>query len=135
MKAKTLLALFVLLGTVAIAGAVPDQPFLEAARADLQKAKAELQLAMRDKGGHRAKASSLVSSAIGEVNAGIAYARRHSHAVAPDQPHMQAALDALNSARDNLDKANPDKGGHRAKAIEYVRAAIDEVKMGIAAGR
>jgi len=135
MKAKTLFAIFMLLGMVAIAGAVPDQPFMEAARADLQKAKAELQLAMRDKGGHRAKASSLVSSAIGEVNAGIAYARRHSHAVAPDQPHMQAALDALNSARDNLDKANPDKGGHRAKAIEYVRAAIDEVKMGIAAGR
>jgi hypothetical protein len=135
MKAKTLVAIFMLLGMVAIAGAVPDQPYMEAARANLQKAKAELQLAMRDKGGHRAKASSLVSSAIGEVNAGIAYARRHSHAVAPDQPHMQAALDALNSARDNLDKANPDKGGHRAKAIEYVRAAIDEVKMGIEAGR
>jgi len=135
MKAKTLFAIFMLLGMVAIAGAVPDQPYMEAARADLQKAKAELQLAMRDKGGHRAKASSLVSSAIGEVNAGIAYARRHSHAVVPDQPHMQAALDALTSARDNLDKAEPDKGGHRAKAIEYVRAAIDQVQKGIEAGR
>src|SRR5437588_580994 len=135
MRAKTLVALFVLLGTVAIAGAVPDQPYMEASRADLQKAKAELQLAMRDKGGHRAKALSLVNSAIGEVNAGIAYARRHSHAVAPDQPHMQAALDALNSARDILDKANADKGGHRANAIALVRDAIAEVKAGIEAGR
>ncbi len=129
-------SLIVILALVAAAQAtILDQPYMEAARADLQKAKAELQLAMRDKGGHRAKALSLVNRAIGEVNAGIAYARRHSHPVAPDQPHMQAALDALDSARDNFDKANADKGGHRANAIALVRDAIAEVKAGIEAGR
>jgi hypothetical protein len=128
--------LIVVFGLIAVAHATPpDQPFMEAARTDLQRARAELQLATRDKAGHRGKAVNLVSQALAEVNAGIQYARRHNHATAPDQPHMQAALDALQSAQTNLDKANPDKGGHRAKAIDLVKTAIDEVRMGIQAAR
>jgi hypothetical protein len=128
--------LIVVLGLIAVANAVPpDQPFMEAAKADLQKARTQLNLATRDKGGHRGKAVNLVNQAIGQVNAGIQYARRHNHAAVPDQPHMQAALDALRSAQSNLDKANPDKGGHRAKAIDLVKGAIDEVKLGIEAAR
>ena len=144
MKAKTLFALFLLLGTVAIAGAVPDQPFMQAARGNLQNAKAELQRATADKGGHRLNAIGLVNRAITEVNDGIAFDRRHNHASSvtvenlfgsPDQPHMQNALNALENAKDNLNKATADKGGHRAKALDYVRDAIDEVKKGIEAGR
>ena len=128
--------LLVVFALITVAGAAPpDQPFMEAARADLQKAKSELQMATRDKGGHRAKAVDLVNRAIGQVNAGIQYARRHNHAAAPDQPHMQAALDALQSARNNLDKANADKGGHRANAIQLVNDAIAEVRLGIQAAR
>jgi hypothetical protein len=128
--------LLVVFCLIAVAAAVPpDQPLMEAARADLQKAKTELNLAMRDKAGHRAKAVDLVNRAIGQVNAGIQYARRHNHAAAPDQPHMQAALDALQSARSNLDKANADKGGHRANAIQLVNDAIAEVRLGIEAAR
>jgi len=127
--------LTVVLGLIVVANALPpDQPFMEAARTDLQRARAELQLATRDKGGHRGKAVNLVSQAIGQVTAGIDYAKRHNHA-APDQPHMQAALDALRSAQTNLDKATADKGGHRAKAMDLVKQAIDEVKLGIAAAR
>jgi hypothetical protein len=134
-----------LLAVVAIAGAVPDQPFMQAARANLQTAKSELQKAIPDKGGHRVRAIELVNDAIREVNAGIAFDRRHNHARsltvetlffgAPDQPHMQNALTALESARDNLDKATADKGGHRAKALDYIRDAIGEVRKGIDAGR
>ena len=128
--------LIVVLGLITVVNAIPpDQPFMEAARTDLQRARAELQLATRDKAGHRGRAVNLVSQAIGQVNAGIEYAKRHNHAMAPDQPHMQAALDALRSAQSNLDKATPDKGGHRAKAIDMVKAAIDEVKLGIEAAR
>src|SRR6185295_20237643 len=48
--------LTVVLGLIAVAHALPpDQPFMEAARNDLQRARAELQLATRDKGGHRGK--------------------------------------------------------------------------------
>lgn len=144
MKARISLALLILLSIAAIGGTT-DQPFMQSARADLQTAKHELQIATPDKGGHRAKAIALVNDAIAEVNAGIAYARRHNHAVsgnveaifaaASDQPHMQAALTALESARNNLDRAEADKGGHRAKAIDLVKSAIDEVKLGIQAGR
>ena len=145
MKAKSIFAAIMLLGLVAIAGAVPDQPLMQAARTSLQTAKSELQKAMADKGGHRVKALGLVNSAISEVNAGIAYDRRHNHASsltpealfagAPDQPHMQNALNALISAQDSLNRATEDKGGHRVKALGYVSDAIEEVKRGIEAGR
>ena len=143
MKAKTVFAAMLLLGVVAIAGAVPDQPHMQAARSSLNTAKAELQKATPDKGGHRVNAIGLINSAIAEVNAGIAFDRRHNHAstlttvnlFGPDQPHMQNALNALENAKDSLEKATTDKGGHRAKALDYVKDAIKEVKKGIEAGR
>jgi hypothetical protein len=48
-----------------------------------------------------------------------------------DQPHMQAALEHLRMAKGELDKADPDKGGHRAKAIILVNDAINQVEKGI----
>jgi hypothetical protein len=141
MKARTIFAAIVLLGIVAIAGAVPDQPNMQAARGNLVNAKNELQRATADKGGHRANAIGLVNSAIAEVNAGIGFDRRHNHASSItvealfDQPHMQSALNSLESAKDDLNRATADKGGHRAKALDYVKDAISEVKKGIDAGR
>ena len=145
MKAITIFAAVMLLGVVVIAGAVPDQPYMQAALGNLMTAKGELQNATPDKGGHRVKAIGLVNSAIAEVNLGIEYDRRHNHpgsltpdtlfAGAADQPHMQAALSALETAKDNLDRATADKGGHRKNAIGYVKNAISEVKKGIDAGR
>src|SRR6185436_2645266 len=126
MKSKLILAATIILGSFALAGAVPDQPYMQAARADLVTAKRELQRATANKGGHRGKAISLVSQAVAQVNAGIDYDRRHNHASfagAPDQPHMTAALAALESAKNNLERATGDKGGHRAKALDLVREA------------
>jgi hypothetical protein len=48
---------------------------------------------------------------------------------------MENALSALNNAKDNLNRATADKGGHRVKALGYVNDAIGEVKKGIDAGR
>jgi hypothetical protein len=145
MKLKTLFAAVMLLGIVAIAGAVPDQPNMQAARGNLQTARSELQRATADKAGHRVNAINLVNSAIAEVNLGIDYDRRHNHpssvtpetlfAAAPDQPHMENARAALENAKTNLDNATTDKGGHRNKARDYVKNAISEVKKGIEAGR
>jgi len=50
------------------------------------------------------------------------------------QPHMRAALDHLQIARAQLQQAEPDKGGHRVKAIALVEDAIGEVRAGIAVG-
>jgi hypothetical protein len=50
---------------------------------------------------------------------------------AEKQPHMRAALESLHKAKTQLEKAEPDKGGHRVKAIDLVSQAIEEVKMGM----
>lgn len=47
------------------------------------------------------------------------------------QPHMQAALDHLRSARAELEAASSNKGGHRERAMELVDQAISEVQAGI----
>lgn len=47
------------------------------------------------------------------------------------QPHMQDALDALRTARSELNLATHNKGGHRVRALEYVNSAISEVERGM----
>ena len=51
-----------------------------------------------------------------------------------NQPYMQAALQALQNARWNLNHAAHDKGGHRENALNLVEQAIGEVQAGIAVG-
>src|SRR5262245_8882213 len=116
MKLKSAaLGLFFLIVLAGVVSAVPqDQPNMVAARADLNIAKRELMVADHNKGGYRAKAIEYINSAIVEINKGITYARKHNHAqstaleevfssaTAPDQPHMRAALDSLNSAKGKL---------------------------------
>lgn len=48
-----------------------------------------------------------------------------------DQPHMQAALEALQSAKHHLEQAKHDKGGHRVAAIKAIDSAITHVKAGM----
>ena len=48
-----------------------------------------------------------------------------------DQPHMVAAREHLRLAKIELEAADPDKGGHRVKALERVNDAIVEVDRGI----
>ena len=73
-----------------------------------------------------------VSALLPAAVLGLALPRRSEAAAPPvDQPHMQAALDFLRSARSELDKAEADKGGFRARAIDLVNRAIDETKRGV----
>lgn len=53
-------------------------------------------------------------------------------AEAEKQPHMKLALGHLKKAALQLDKASTDKGGHRAKALELTREALEQVNKGIA---
>ena len=52
-----------------------------------------------------------------------------------DQPHMARALQHLRSARAELEKAEHNKGGWRARAIRNVDQAINDTENGIHAGR
>jgi hypothetical protein len=140
MKHKHLiLSMLAMLLVVVSVSATPDQPNMQSAKVNLQNAKAQLIAASPNKGGHRAQAINLVNAALAEVNRGIAFDRRHNHvsvdaARMPDQPHMQAALEYLRSAKSDLEHATSDKGGHRVNAIKLVDQAIDETKKGIEAG-
>lgn len=51
-----------------------------------------------------------------------------------DQPNMRNALDNLREARDDLQAASHNKGGHRLAALKLVNEAIDHVQAGIDAG-
>ena len=47
------------------------------------------------------------------------------------QPHMDAALALLQNARAELNQAEPNKGGHRERAMELIDQAVNEVNAGI----
>jgi len=51
------------------------------------------------------------------------------------QPHMDNALASLQTARNELQVAEANKGGHRVTAMRLIDQAIGEVRAGIAAGR
>ena len=77
MRKKVLIGL----GALAVAGSVGvaaiaqgNQPHMQRAIEDLQAARAELNAADRDKGGHRSAAVGFIDQAIGQVRAGMAYA-------------------------------------------------------------
>ena len=52
-------------------------------------------------------------------------------ASAEPQPAMHEALEHLRAAKARLAHAEHDKGGHRAKAIEFIDAAEREIHAGI----
>lgn len=74
------------------------------------------------------KVSTIVLAAVLGVLGARASIREASAEV---QPHMQAALNLLQMAEQQLAAATDDKGGHRVKAMEHAKQATAEVKKGI----
>ena len=70
---------------------------------------------------------SLIALTLATTLGGAFYAGR----MTADQPHMQSALDSLQNAKTHLEKATADKGGHRNKAMELTKKAINQVEAGI----
>ena len=62
------------------------------------------------------------------VSSGLIFSVRPAGA---DQPHMEAALEALRSAESHLEKATADKGGHRNAALQNTRSAMEHVRKGM----
>lgn len=50
---------------------------------------------------------------------------------AKHEPHMAAALEHLRQAEEELEKATPNKGGHREKAMDLTKQAQSQVEQGI----
>ena len=151
MKIKNLSTMFAaMIIFAALAAPVSaDQPRMQAAKVDLQKAQNSLRKATADKGGHRERALDLIAKAMTAVDNGIEYDRTHftpprrRHdsdfdkdnflpATPPlDQPHMMNARAFLQTAIASLERASEDKGGYRQQALGFARRALDEVNAGI----
>jgi hypothetical protein len=78
------LALALVVGTSTLRA--DRQPHMQNALAALQTARAELQTATHDKGGHRVKALSAVDLAIDHVKRGIAFDNRRAELPKPIAP-------------------------------------------------
>jgi hypothetical protein len=48
-----------------------------------------------------------------------------------DQPHMEAAMQHLQQAQQELERGTSDKGGHRVRAIGLIKQAESEVQSGM----
>jgi len=72
-----------------------------------------------------------ISPVAGGFAAGILVGGALAGIAVADQAHMQSARHHLEQARDELREADKDKGGHREKALDYVRRAMDEVDSGM----
>src|ERR1043166_9396109 len=79
MKTRNLYAVLAAIMLVALFASPisADQPQMQAAKVNLEKAQNALNNASADKGGHRARAMELVGQAINAVNNGIEYDRTH----------------------------------------------------------
>ncbi len=83
-KCSGILALIFLGAFITPSLVAENQPHMRAALDHLQAAKAELEAAERDKGGHRTRAQQLTQQAIAEVKAGISFANQHSQRQSPN---------------------------------------------------
>ncbi len=136
-------------GRPVMAAADNGQPKMQAAMASLQGAKAELEAASPNKGGHRENALGLIQQAMDTVAAGMRWAAEHPNEVgavegpaepepvneavpgAERQPHMANAMVQLREARRQLREAKHDKGGARVQGIAFIDQAMHQIREGI----
>ncbi len=125
------------------------QPKMQAALSALQRAKASIEAATANKGGHRELAIGLIQQSMDAVNQGMQYAAAHPTEVgepegaappepvdevvpgAERQPHMAQGVVELREARRQLREAKHDKGGFRAQALGFIQQAIMQLREGI----
>jgi hypothetical protein len=56
--------------------------------------------------------------------------RAQTAGMARHEPHMSAAMGHLQQAKSELERAAPNKGGHRERAMQLVDQAIQQVQEG-----
>ncbi len=75
----------------------------------------------------RRSAGKLIAAAVAVPAASLL-----SQTAAAAEPNMENALRSLEAAHDWLQRATPNKRGHRERAIRLVEQAINEVRAGMA---
>jgi hypothetical protein len=154
-RVTTVLAtICVALAAAAVSNAQKERhPQIRKAIAALDRAKVDLQQADHDFCGHRVEALEATNRALEQLNKALNY-DKHEHAVAPlasfmavdsdlagaaqkkphrkeHHPFIEAALRALDGAKNDLQHAAHDFGGHRDEAVEAVEGAIKQLHQAI----
>jgi hypothetical protein len=130
-----------------------DHPMIREAQQDLQQARNALSQAAPQFAGHREKALEHVNAALQEINQALQYAAQQGQGttnpyntannqgyVQPmssvnnsNYPNMAEAQRALDAARNALQQASNQFGGHKQNALQHVDQALQEINLGIQA--
>jgi hypothetical protein len=80
----------------------------------------------------RNKITAAFSAAI--VLTGLSFYTLGAHAqnerMGQKEPHMSAAYGHLEQAKSELERAKPNKGGHRERALQFVDQAMQQIREG-----
>lgn len=118
-------------------------PLIRRALNALQAARTDLQNAAHDYCGHRVEALEATNSAIEQLQKALDCADNRSSttefvidpvssAPAPQRhPNINKAISALGAAEGDLQNAARDYCGHRAKALEATRAALNQLRLAV----
>lgn len=117
-------------------------PLIKRALNALQTAKTDLQNAAHDYCGHRVEALEATNAAIGELQQALDCADRNSSAggfemetsnglSAERHPNINRAISALGAAEGDLQNAARDYCGHRVKALDATRAALNQLRLAV----
>jgi len=71
-----------------------------------------------------------ILAVLGVLLVAIGLVVAQTHRMAIHEPHMSAAYGHLQQARAELERAAPNKGGHRERAMQAVDQALQEVEEG-----
>jgi hypothetical protein len=115
-------------------------PRMVAALGEMKEARTELREAGNDFGGHKVKAIGALDYAIEQMDLALRAVGDDAAYVPPKRevykgykhfPHLHHALVELRQARTQLKEAPTDFRGHKAKALEAVDAAIEQLDKAI----
>jgi hypothetical protein len=133
---KTFLGALLILSVVAGMGS-GEWPKMKLAKRELQKSQSYL-YAHNAKEGPAWNATRMVSAAIVEADESIKLDSHNHHvqlqstpvlpAAVPSKEDLRDALEHLLLAKEYLEAARPDQGGHREKALNYTNGAIRELE-------
>jgi hypothetical protein len=130
-----------------------DHPMIRDAQKDLQQARNALSQAAPQFAGHREKALEHVNAAMQELDQALQYAAQQgqgtpnpyntannqgyvqpmSSANNSNYPNMADAQRALDAARNALQQASNQFGGHKQNALQHIDQAFQEINLGIQA--
>jgi hypothetical protein len=129
-------------GPVQAGGKKVGHPRLHIALYELRKAQVEMKEAGTDFGGHKLKAMKATKAAIRQIELCLEAVGEGTKGLPPGKgdfkkfknfPHIRHAAVALRDAREALENAPSNFGGHKADAIRDIDRALEQLRLAIKA--